>query len=56
MYHQLIDMEYIRENQEMSCVRDPADLYDYLSEHFDRVIVEEGQIKISYVWGKTIIS
>jgi hypothetical protein len=39
------------EHPEYNCFRDPIDIFDFVSQHFEKVVVEGNYIKFQYIWG-----
>lgn len=53
-YHQLIDQKFISEREILNCFLDPITIFDYLSEHFNDAVIEDGVVKFVYVWGTKV--
>jgi hypothetical protein len=52
-YNQFIDGEFITKNEHIDCFRDPAEIFEFLIEHFNETVIEDGMIKFLYSWGST---
>lgn len=53
-YHKVIDPIYLELRDNLNCFKDPFELYDFIHDNFDKVTVEDGAIKFTYVWGRAV--
>jgi hypothetical protein len=51
-FNQCVDSSFIEQRQELICLVDPVNIFDFLTENFTTVSFEEGILKFVYVWGK----
>lgn len=53
-YDLKITQHYLNDRPELNCFRDPIDIFDYISQNFERISFEGKLIRFQYVWGYTL--